>query len=530
MQAIRNSGFEIRDRLFALSLFRVFAVICVSALALAAARAEDRKSLEAAGASVSADVLESNLPDEPTFGATGGVHLDYQGKTLDADRARGNLQTGEVSAEGNLTFTTQFGVMTARNLQYNFRSGRGFLEAAVARGDGVIFRGKRLEAGPQGYAVFDSTATGCDLPHPHYRVGAREIVVKPGVNATARHASLWIGNTRVFTVPKLKIGLGASKSTSPSLPSAGLDPTDGIFISFAGTLISGPKTYFGFKLRPTLKQGLQGFADYEHLLRGPPRSRGLRPEVILLERDLRNLPLALPGTRESVVLPGEGGNELRGFILAQVKERAYNYRIGDLRVTRWPEVGIKWISGPLEENDIAGPVQAVTGMARLSFGRFREYPGGSLHRRTDIRVLGAARVARVGKPTTVRAVGMIRGSSYDTGETFRVYGGGIDIGHVLSSETGVSLRFITHGSSGETPFEFDNLDLRTEADLLTRRTTPGGMQQLILRYDLRRQRLFDWGFSVSRVFHCLEPSIGWRNKFSELSLGIRLVGLQERGL
>jgi len=518
-RASTTNATDLRKQAIALAALLLF-LVC------APGRAEQQNLTAPQGGKLTAHVWESDLPDSWRFRATGQVHLEYGGRTLDADSAEGNLETGEMSASGNLILGSEFGAMRAERLRYNLRTGVGFLESATARGDGIIFRGARIEAEPKEFIVREATATGCDRTPPHYRLTARQIVVRPGDRAIARHASVWIGNTRLITIPSLRFGLGPKNPEEFPLPMPGYDKDDGVFVKFTGDLISARRTYLSGELRPTMRRGIQGRVDYEYLLGGRPSTGSgsgpaMRQSFMNVENDLRKIGFGLPGSQEERRMPGERGYEVRGFISARVKEKAYDYDNPRLRVTYWPEVGVKCISGPSDW--FAAPVQATSGEARLSYGRFREYPGSVAHERWDLRALGATRIARIGKPTTVRLIGMVRESAYSTHETYRVLGGGIDISHTLSPRTGMTARFITNYVSGKTPFAFDDVDIRSEADLILRRVTKSGSRQLTLRYDLGENRLYDWEVSISKVYHCLEPSITWRKKFGQLTLGMNLV-------
>ena len=45
------------------------------------------------------------------------------------------------------------------------------------------------------------------------------------------------------------------------------------------------------------------------------------------------------------------------------------------------------------------------------------------------------------------------------------------------------------------------------------------------RYDLQRGRLYDIEYSVSKLFHCIQPTVTLGNKFHEVKLGVMLVGI-----
>lgn len=476
---------------------------------------------------VRADSLNSDLPDKQTFKASGNVRLEYAGYALEAASAQGNLVTGDISAEGPLRFASRFGTMTAERLEYNFLKGTGLLSRATVRSGAVRFDGEQLSAGERTYTVRGATATACDASRPHYRITAREIQVRPEDRAVARHASVWIGGTRLITAPRVRIGLAEETPSDIPIPKPGYGSEDGLFFSLGRDLIAGRRTYLTATLRPTTRAGIQGRADAEFLLRGGPEGRSLRPEVIEVRRDLRGLPFSLPSPQTETRTTGARGYQLLAFATASVKEKTYDLDTGRLRITRMPEVGIKWVSGSLDWRNNTAPT--LSSQASLSYGRFREDPGEGYRNRLDFTAIAAAPVTGHGHSTAVRLLGIARASDYGRGQTYRALGGGMDISRRLSPRFAMSLRLITHSVSGDTPFSFDDVDIRSEAGLVLRRQTKADAQQLKLRYDLGAKTLYDWEFSISRVFHCIEPSITWRNRFNQITLDVRLVGLQPYG-
>jgi hypothetical protein len=106
-----------------------------------------------------------------------------------------------------------------------------------------------------------------------------------------------------------------------------------------------------------------------------------------------------------------------------------------------------------------------------------------------------------------------------------VLGGAFDASHLFPGGSFASLRLIGHLTSGSTPFEFDNVDIKQELQGAGRYVLGRNSYSGVLRYDLERNALRDWEFTFAHRLHCLEPSITWRNRYSQISLNIKVLGL-----
>ncbi len=482
--------------------------------------------LEPATAIVKADVLESQLPDSSVVRASGNVLIQYGERWLRADIAEGNVATGEVKAEGNLLFGSEFGKMSAESIEYSFGTGIGRLRKARAEGSGILFRGSEIAVEKEKYIVLNAAATTCSLEKPHFLLGATQITVVPGDVAIAKKAYFQIGGFKMFSLPTIRISLNEERESEIPIPVPGYSSRDGFFLRLSKDLIVSKKTYATAQLRPTTAKGVQGRFDYEYLLIGRPSDKQLEQRIVEVDRDLRFIGFGPAGSRRLKTMPSPHSYELRWYCSLQQQERCYDYKNENLRLSRHPEIGLKWLYGVT--GVFPQPIEALSAQAKLSFGRYKEYPGSIEGNRWDARILGAARIAQIGEPTSVRMVGLIRFSQYQGRKTYRVFGAGLDISHAFSDSIGATFRFINHKESGSTPYEFDNLDIKREFGVAIRRATPNTTQSLILRYDIDRQKLYDWQVTLSKVHHCLEPSITWRKQFNELQFNIRLVGLQER--
>ena len=119
---------------------------------------------------------------------------------------------------------------------------------------------------------------------------------------------------------------------------------------------------------------------------------------------------------------------------------------------------------------------------------------------------------------------LARVSHYDTGDTYLGLGFQFGAARKLSSNSYVSLTYVTHAIAGSTPFQFDPVEVPYELAGRFHFLMGSYAIELAARYDVQHSNMFDSEISISRPFHCLEPKLTWRNRFKEFSLGIGLVG------
>ncbi|MBC8141532.1 MAG: hypothetical protein H7Y38_08840, partial [Armatimonadetes bacterium] len=80
--------------------------------------------------------------------------------------------------------------------------------------------------------------------------------------------------------------------------------------------------------------------------------------------------------------------------------------------------------------------------------------------------------------------------------------------------------------TGQTPFFFDQIDTRSEAQgLVQGRVASRVTAAFLVRYDIEQSRLFDYGVTVDYRGTSLAPRIGYRKLGGQFSVGFNLVGL-----
>ncbi|HOM71165.1 MAG TPA: hypothetical protein PLP86_02875 [Armatimonadota bacterium] len=373
----------------------------------------------------------------------------------------------------------------------------------------------------------NATFTTCDREDMDYRVTASKIRLTSDQRLKARRVRIYLGKLRVISLPSLAINVGPRTERNTLLPIPGYNNRDGFFLANSYSLVGTQNTDVDLRLKLTTGSGIQGGVTAGFALQGdsqlvPPyvpdygselnKDDVLRPRVIGDE-------CVFPESRHSPSI-------LSVFGAVLVRERAFDIDEPDIQVTRLPEIGLRYVSPQVcVLDDFEFPSVGVQSEVRASWGRFKQdNPDTRYISRFDVRGHASTTLAAFGDNTALRATGLARYSYYDSEESYKVLAGALDATRIYPGGSFASLRLILHETSGSTPFEFDDIDIRKELQTAGRYVRGRNTYEILLKYDLDEGSLRDWEFSVARRLHCLEPSITWRNRFSQISIGLRVLG------
>jgi len=374
-----------------------------------------------------------------------------------------------------------------------------------------------------------ATFTTCGLEHPDYRITAREIRLTPDQRLKATRVRIYLGNFRLISVPRLNINLRPGAARETLLPRPGYNSRDGLFFTASFSLASTDAAAADLHVRLTTKAGIQEGISGGYAIRGSARTAP--PYAADFDTDLRRESIVLPIVEEETRACAFPQSEPRprltaAFAALLVRERAYDIDIPDLLVTRLPELGVRYVSPQACITGEDGqPVLGVQADGRISWGRFKEGPGDGYIERWDARGTASTTLRTFGHNTALHGMGLARYSRYGDGDSYRVIGAALDISRIFPRGSFASLRLIGHAIAGSTPLSFDDIDIPYELQSAGRYVRGRNTYSIRLDYDLQKQSLRDWEFSIARRLHCLEPSITWRNRFRQISFGIRVLGL-----
>ena len=159
----------------------------------------------------------------------GDVVLKYQGMTLRADKARYNMATDEVWAEGNVRLNRDGQEWVMPAAYYNMKTralkaetARGVFDAAVLRADNI------RSTGSNQYSFARATVSTCDYEEPHYRLQATRGVIYPGERVVLYGVTFRLGDVPVFWLPAL--GWSLKGENDPVAIEVGQSSREGFFI------------------------------------------------------------------------------------------------------------------------------------------------------------------------------------------------------------------------------------------------------------------------------------------------------------
>lgn len=236
------------------AMWRIFWSLSLCLL-VAAGRvlAADPAPAEAA-ATIDAKNLRVDRKANMAYGE-GDVVLRYKDLTMRADKARYNMATDEIWAEGNvrLNRTGQEWVLPAA--YYNLKTQA--LKADTARGtfDAVTLRGDNVQmTASNKYSVSRATMTTCDYEQPHYRLEATRAEIWPGSHVRLYNVTLRLGNVPVFWFPVMAWSL-KDDQTAPVAVVVGQGSREGFFILTRTRVAINQNIHATFRVDERTKRG-----------------------------------------------------------------------------------------------------------------------------------------------------------------------------------------------------------------------------------------------------------------------------------
>lgn len=449
---------------------------------------------------VAADNIEFTR-ESTDFQAEGNARVYYGDILLTADQVVGNALIGDVQALGNVQFQNGDRKLTGKSFRYNFKTDKGLAMDASAEVDRLFFHGAEMRAEPGKYTLTGSRFTTCDREPPHYYLSARELLIEPDTKLVAKDVKIVLYGRTIFRMPRYSVPMGSAKGKSGAkLPTLGVGEHSGVFAGYQFNLGDQVDSGGTLDLRLSTKWLVQGGVKYERISGGPFFGRVTYRE------------------------PFNGGT--KSYVM----------------VSRLPEIGIRFgpkdalgqfsssreslslTRGLIMPLDTEPSTSSVNFIGEIGTGKFSEDPDYVTDWRYDARALSWLKPIELGKETLFSPGVFARVSHYGNGDTYSDLGLRLAAARRMGSKSFVSLAYIAHSVHGQSPFTFDQVDLRDE--VTARVGFPVGTYKLEVggRYNLGNHDFFDTEVSIAKVFHCLEPSITWRKRSNSLSFNVGIVG------
>lgn len=462
---------------------------------------------------------------------------DADGKesvTLIADDAEGSPDK-LIRVQGNLRLLRPEGDLSGRALEYHAETQTGSILDAKGSAAGLKLTGKRIEfLAQQTLRATEGSFTSCGKEHRRdYELKAGELTVTSTGRVRARNVGLWLGGTRILSVPSLQRDFGKTIRNPFPIPAYTKDL--GLQYGIGREVISETGTRLDFSLNLSLRKAPIGVLDYEHEITkpvsgaAPPSYRltaAVEPQRGVLEAHpavMRTLGEPPPGPRRAV---------LYGSFSA--KQYVYNRQRTDLRVSRLPEAGVsvtnlfnERTSLEAEEAGEAQLIQQISGGAQnwlvnldIGAGYLAERPTGRETGRLAMRTEVSSPLVSIGSFLYMRGGATAWTNAYATGARYSILSPEAEIGIRTTRHSILGAAYRFQQEYGSTPFLFDRKDVRKELRLRYGHIDSGWLYDLSVRYDLDRRRAYDTGFDIRRRFDCME--VGFRYGARAQGFGIVL--------
>lgn len=439
-------------------------------------------------------------PEGTVVRASGVVKVEYEDLLLTADDLEVDLVAEKLVATGRVV--VQKGGIRAEGiyLLYDFKNDRSEMRDVSTEVEGVRLKGEALTVDPHGLHLVNGYFTKCDLPMPEYRISTTHLEVYRGKRIVAEGATIWVGERPLFTMPRIVLSLGPGKVWQAEIPIPRLT------YSLDGGLTLGlvysypPNDYATVTYDLTLLT-----------------AKGLRAGVVYSYD-------AWPGIKASAELVHQTWYGTSGGIVIEREAQNHNLRLELMRradvdgniVDSLPSITLE--VGPFKMGAL--PLELV---AQAGAGLFHEWPADLTTSRSDVKLgLRSGRITLAGGLIAEFDISQ-RGTWYGTGDIRTVTEGGIKLDKELSENLGLSLGYAYRQVGGDSPFAFDRLG--SQKDIFGRLVTRLNQQwsaEVATTYSLVDGAVKEWGYVLTRHYHCFDVRASWQQMERKFGLEVRL--------
>jgi hypothetical protein len=477
-------------------------------------------------------------PTDPTPVTLTAQSVDYDGKS------------GLLKGRGGFRLVRADATFTGKEIDYNFvkRSGEvleGIVEAPYFR-----MNGSRLLARADGaYVVENGLFTTCEHTRPDYQIRARQLTVLPNQYVSARGVALYLGGTKLISVPSLRRNLRTTSAVS--FPRINYNRAEGPTIRLNDNSIRKSNETLDYDFRLSFRGLPIGFLAYQRdLSRTAPDA--LPPVSILptLDNPLRGfLEQLAPPTFQDYSLGRFATDALPRktfFATVQNNQFVFNRNSFNLTISRFPEVGVNFANilarsprtqrdpndsnaapTTIDPNNTSIVLQKIRNApflldAAVTLGAIREMPTRLSTGRLGLRLSAASQPFLLGPRMSLR-FGLSQWiNAYGTGNVYGIFSPEIDLNYVPTSTSLLGIGYRYASDWGRTPFVFDRRDIRHELMLRYQVGGPWAFG-VATRLDLERARSYESEIAILRNFDCMQFGIGYRFQAQQFNFIINLL-------
>lgn len=417
-----------------------------------------------------------------------------------------NPRTLQFTAEGDVIIRQGTREIRSTRATYSFDQKSGQAEQITSAMGTYYLKADQLilKPGPE-YEARRASFSTCDREHKHWEIYSRVMEIVPGEEVVARNSGVDFLGMRLFTIPRYRKSLREDEDDPMRFPSFGYDNWNGPYVR-------------------------QNFTIH----RGAPLWVDADVQINAFREPMGGFRMGTAG-------------KLKFVATAFYRDIAENQRSPHMQVSRLPEVGVVWSSAEAARpgrflgarpQSLRYP-QALDLSTKWIFAA--EATAGYFRQHHGQRNLGPDSVSKNGGRFLVQGQAilplvklgpvslndlrlMARDSVYDNGDNFFTYGFGIGK-RVRFGNWQIRADYFQNFSEGKTPFLFDDIELRKEIRPALDFTTRNFEFSYMARINPDRGNVYDQVFSVSKLFHCLRPTLMYSVRRNEIFFELRIPGL-----
>lgn len=482
-------------------------------------------------------------PETNSFESNGPVLLTLsqfgagEAASLEADDASCTPE-GLITVKGKLRLTRPEGWITGNGMVFDTRSQSGSVHAAEAVAMGVRVKGKLIEmTSGQALAAHESSFTTCSLAHPHYRITAGRMRVRRNGQVSADRVALFLGGAPVIAFPGFTKTF--NRQVRSPFPLPGFSAETGPRVRIKEDLAASPGAAATLDLQLSLRTSPEGVLAYSTDI-GTRRPGASPPELpdYTFNEPLRGVLEKHPLLGSGDVETGDGTRRIILYSRASLGSYVYNRNRRDLRISRLPEVGVRFENlvggiepaattpGGTSKPGADSPFAGLKGWhldGEISGSYVKERPTNTETSRFSARGDLAGPAIELSRTTVIRYAAAAQGSLYGNGNAYTLLAPEAEASWFVTPELvlGSSYRYVH--AIGRTPFLFDDRDVRHEVGTRLGFLNRGWGFDLGVRWDMERKRAYDTQVTAKRRYDCLEIGVRYEQRRQSISMLLNLL-------
>jgi lipopolysaccharide assembly outer membrane protein LptD (OstA) len=405
------------------------------------------------------------------FHAIGNAKIQQGTTVIESNAITGNISSGDVVADGNVTWLDEDSKLTGEKLNYNYKTKNGQMGTTKGNIDGLIVSAESTTLMPESSTIYNTSVTKCPAQIPDYKMTADKVVIYPGEKIIAYNASFWIKNVKLFTIPKYSKKIDNKEGSASSFPRLGYDSDEGFYIKQ--------------HLEYPIKDRLSGVADL-----GYYSERGTKYQIGLVQEN--------PSSTISMMSGSTQNSD------------------GDW-YERQPEISYFRHYKPVPKAPLLWAYQ-------LKAADIKDSGDADFQGQETATLYLSHKPLRLSADSNLNLWSSFSQHWYETEDPRSVFNIGTRIDKTLNTDLNMYVGYNYTHESANSPFIYDDVDANREvvsgANWQVDRLWNIGVAT---SYDLDQERFADIDYKVKRNLHCFEAELIYREKRDEWKFRVNAI-------